>query len=119
MLLTFNANYSTFRFIEKSPSSKPLPRVQHFSNAESESIEQDRKRKPTWLAIQRARLELATPLWTSRVVKFKKKFFFLFLAKNHYNYMGEGHFRPEQVGTSHFRAPMGPKTAKNGHFGQF
>ena len=61
-------------------------------------------------------------LWTTepnRVVKFKKIFFFLFLAKNHYNYMGEGHFRPEQVGTSHFRAPMGPKTAKNGHFGQF
>ena len=65
---------------------------------------------------------LHLPLWTTepnRVVKFKKKFFFLFLAKNHYNYMGEGHFRPEQVGTSHFRAPMGPKTAKNGHFGQF
>ena len=35
-------------------------------NAESESIEQDRKRKPTWLAIQRAWLELATPLCKPR-----------------------------------------------------
>ena len=30
--------------------------------------------------------------------------------------MGEGHFRPEQVGTSHFRAPMNPKTAKKWPF---
>ena len=33
--------------------------------------------------------------------------------------MGEGNFRPEQIGTSHLRPPKGPKTAKNGHLAIF
>ena len=62
------------------------------------------------------------PLWATepnRVVKFKKNNFFLFFAKNQCKYIGIGDIWPEQVGTSHFRPSMGPKTAKNGHFGQF
>ena len=58
-------------------------------------------------------------LWASRVVKFKKKKFFLFFAKNQCKYIGIGDIWPEQVGTSHLWPSTGPKTAKNGHFGQF
>ena len=61
-------------------------------------------------------------LWATepnRVVKFKKKTFFLFFAKKQCKYIGIGDIWQEQVGTSHFRPSTGPKTAKNGHFGQF
>ena len=49
----------------------------------------------------------------------KKKKFFLFFAKNQCKYIGIGDIWPEQVGTSHLWPSTGPKTAKNGHFGQF
>ena len=56
------------------------------------------------------------PLWASRVVK--KKIFFFF-DKNHYIYMGEGHFSPDPLGSSYLRASKPLKMAKNGLFGQF
>ena len=65
---------------------------------------------------------LISTLWATepnRVVKSKKKFFFLFFDKNHYIYMGEGHFSPDPLGSSNFRASKQLKTAKNGLFWQF
>ena len=67
-------------------------------------------------------LRSLTTLWTTepnRVVKFKKNNFFLFFAKNQCKYIGIGDIWPEQVGTSHFRAPMGPKIAILGSFSKF
>ena len=61
-------------------------------------------------------------LWATepnRVVKFKKKKIFPFFDKNQCKYIGIDDIWPEQVGTSHFRPPMGPKTAKNGHYWLF
>ena len=61
-------------------------------------------------------------LWATepnRVVKFKKKKIFPFFDKNQCKYIGIDDIWPKQVGTSHFRPPMGPKTAKNGHYWLF
>ena len=61
-------------------------------------------------------------LWATkpdRVVKSKKKKKNLFFEKNHYIYMGEGHFSPDPLGSSNFRASKQLKTAKNGLFEQF
>ena len=64
---------------------------------------------------------LMITLWATepdRVVKSKKKKIFFF-DKIHYIYMGEGHFSPDPLGSSNFRASKQLKTAKNGLFEQF